>query len=177
MKKFAMLMLAVMATVGVTLAQEVKTPDFKNTPMLINSDGSLTKLEKLTGEKKSKTAGGPWGAAYGGAAANMDYMTFDGTTSAVRVDAKAQFIVKLDEDTDPESTFKLTTVIVNKKNKNREVYTKKSGGKSVQDSFVSLTYDKIAPGVYKITTAGLTAGTEYAFMQESSSTVFLFGVN
>lgn len=177
MKKFAMLMLAVMATVGVTLAQEVKAPDFKNTPMLINSDGSLTKLEKLTGEKKSKTAGGPWGTAYGGAAANMDYMTFDGVSSAVKAEPKSQFVIKLDEDVDPESVFKLTSVIVNKKNKNREVYTKKSGGKSVQDSFVTLSYEKVSPGLYKITTTGLTSGTEYAFVQETSSTVFLFSVN
>lgn len=168
-------MVAIMATVGATFAQETKVPDFKNTPVLVNGDGSLTKLEKLTGEKKSKTAGGPWGAAYGGAAANMDYMTFDGVGSAVKVDPSAQFMVKLDEDVDPESVFKLTTVVVNKKNKNREVYTKKSGGKSVQDSFVTLSYEKVSPGVYKITTPGLTAATEYAFIQESSSTVYLFG--
>ncbi len=175
MKRMKMIAVALMATTMTAFAQNPQIPDFKNTPMLVNGDGSLTKLEKLTGEKKSKTAGGPWGAAYGGAAANMDYMVFDQPTSSVKVDPKSAFIVKLDEDVDPESVFKLTSVVVNKKNKNREVYTKKSGGKSVQDSFVTLSYEKVAAGVYKITPAALQPATEYAFITESSSTVFLFG--
>ena len=175
MKKTMLFILSSVLTLGV-FAQAV--PEFRNTPMLVKADGTLGTLEKQTTEVKSKTAGGMWGAAYGGAAATMMYTVFKEVESPIRVDKSATFIVKVNEDEDPETLFNLTSAVIVKKNKTREIYTQKSGGKSVKESYVKLKFEKVSPGVYKIIPSGLTPATEYGFISSAKAgTVFLFGVN
>jgi hypothetical protein len=167
MKKTMFLMLLICSYAGAIFAQDAQIPDFKNEPMLIKKDGSLGKLEKTAGEAKTKTAGGPWGAAYGGANAIVYYSVFPGAASSVSVGSDAKFIVKLaDAETDPASVFYLTKAIVHKNT--REVYTKKAGGKSAAELHVDLDFEKVSPGVYKLVPKGLVAGTQYAFVQLSS---------
>lgn len=163
MKKKLSLLLLVCSIVATAIAQDVQVPEFKNQPMYLKKDGSISKLEKTKGEAKTKTAGGPWGAAYGGANAIVYYSIFPGSNSSVTLPTDAEFIVKLgDAETDPESVFYLAKAIIHKNT--REVYTKKAGGKSANELHVELDFEKVSPGVYKIKPKGMAAGTQYAFV-------------
>lgn len=181
MKNKLFTLLLICGQIGTLLAQDVQVPDFKNEPMLLKKDGSLGKLEKNTGEAKSKSAGGFGGYGYyGGNVATNDYITFQSVKSPVVVGTDAKFIVKLgDAEVDPESVFYLTKAVVKKKT--REIYTKKAMGKSLKDSYVQLNFEKIAPGVYKIIPKGLMPNTEYGFVSTAGGAghtlVFLFGTN
>jgi len=177
MKNKLFLLLLICSQIGTLMAQDVQVPDFKNEPMLLKKDGSLGKLEKTTGEAKSKGTYNP-GAFYGGNVGTNDYIVFQSAKSPVSVGTDAHFIVKLgDAETDPESVFYLTKAVIHKNT--REIYTKKAMGKSLKDSYVQLEFEKVAPGVYKIIPKGLVAGTEYGFVSTAGGAghtiVFLFG--
>ncbi len=178
MKKTTLFLAAIFAASSFLFAQEVQTPEFKNTPMLVKKDGSLEKLEKQNSEVKSKGGGyNPYN--FSGKVATNDYIVFQGEASPVRVSTDATFVIKLaDADTDPETTFYCTKPIIKKKT--REVYTKKDAGRSVKEQMVKLDFEKVSPGVYKIKPKGLTAGTEYALVPIATtggaqSIVYLFG--
>ena len=57
MKKTMLLLTAVIISAVSVFAQDAQIPDFKNSPMLLKKDGSISKLEKTTTEVKSKTKG------------------------------------------------------------------------------------------------------------------------
>jgi hypothetical protein len=178
MKKMTMIMVALMATVGVTFAQEVQIPDFKMTPMLIKADGSLGKLEKPTQEVKSKTKGFSYGASA------VTFLNILGGSSPIKIDPKdASFVVKLtDAETDPEGTIYITKVIVSKDTRELELAQSAAvgammfggKGKSVQRDDIKPEFTKVAPGVYKfVPSVPLTPGTEYAIVLPGN-TAFCF---
>jgi hypothetical protein len=168
MKKMTMILVAVLATAGVTFAQDVQIPDFKMTPMLIKADGSLGKLEKPTQEVKSKTKG------YGGITSSTTFLNILGGSSPVKIDpAAAQFVVKLyDAETDPEGTIYFTKVIVSRDTRELELAQSAVNlgfaggkGKSVQRDDIKPEFTKVAPGVYKFTpSTPLAPGTEYGIV-------------
>ncbi|HLP51058.1 MAG TPA: hypothetical protein VK154_09265 [Chitinophagales bacterium] len=145
-------------------AQEVQTPEFKNTPMYLKADGSLDKLEKQTAAIKDKGGSNPWANAYGGGAnKTVQYINCTGASSSVVLPTTATFIVKLkDAETDPDGTFVLTEAVVVKGM--REVYIRKDYGRNVQEKQVTLQYQKVSPGVYKVIPDHLNPGTEYCFV-------------
>jgi hypothetical protein len=183
MKRMTTVIVLVMAMFGSVIAQTTQTPDFKNSPMLIKADGSLVKLEKQNSEIKTKSKN----MGYGG---TSTFINIDGKNSTVRVSANATFMLKVDADVDPETVFYITPA--KEVNKTREVEMTRVSAyaaygaktKSVKKDDISVSFTKVADGVYKITPdAPLTPGMEYAFVnatQGSSggqSTVFCFGVD
>jgi hypothetical protein len=181
MKKNLFLLLLICGQIGSIMAQDAQVPDFKNEPMMVKKDGSLGRLEKTTGEARSKGAAGPFSYGYGASSAyTNDYITFQQAKSPVRFGTDAKFIVKLtDAETDPDAVFYLTKAIIHKNT--REIYTHKAGGKSLKDSYVQIDWEKVSPGVYRIIPKGLTPGTEYGFVSTAGGAghtlVFLFGTN
>jgi len=179
MKKIFLTLLTVVFALGTTFAQ-TQIPDFKNSPMLLKSDGSLEKLEKQSSELKTKAV------PYVGV---TRFISILGSKSPVRVKANAQFIIKVDADTDPETVFYVQAS--KGAGKNREIDMEKMSawagygakGKSVKKDQVALSFEKVSDGVYKITPTGLKPGTEYGFVNATQgasggqSTVFLFGVD
>lgn len=180
MKKTLLLLLAAAINFGALMAQTPQVPDFKNSPMVLKKDGSLQKLEKQNSEIKVKKV------PYVG---TTMFLSITGGKSDVRVGTDVTFIIKTDPETDPETLF-----YVQKSkggSKNREIDMEKvsnyaaygAKGKSVKKDQIQLTYDKISPGVYKITPTGLQKGEEYGFVSSAQgasgghSTVFLFGVD
>ncbi|MCW5909288.1 MAG: hypothetical protein KIS94_15585 [Chitinophagales bacterium] len=167
MKKVKMLVAAVIATTGFAFAQEQQIPDFKNTPMLIKADGSLSKLEKPTQEVKTKTKGFSYGAS------QVTFLNILGGSSPVKIDPNgAKFIVKLnDAETDPEGTIYFTKVIVAKDTRELELAQGAAAmasafggkGKSVQRDDIKPEFEKVVPAVWKFTpSTPLEPGTEYA---------------
>jgi hypothetical protein len=189
MKKAVLSMLAAVFFTGAAFAQTPQIPDFKNTPMILKADGSLDKLEKQTSEMKSKNNGSYFSYAGNNSQSTSEFIEILDSKSPVKVSTKAQFIIKLaDAETDPETAIYLTKVT--SKKKTREIYTKKGGvmgfgvGKSVKGDYIKLNFEKVQPGVYKITPAELAPGTEYGFVPVSNSSsggggtvVYLFGTN
>jgi hypothetical protein len=158
----------------------VPVPDFKNTPMLLK-DGKLVKLEKQNSEVKQKVNG----AGFGGTSQNV---TIDGPSSPVSAPAKAEFVLKVDADADPETIFYLAKCLEHKKV--REVEVGKTSafaaygatGKSVKRFHEKLNYEKISDGVYKLKVDEKLEPGEYAFVPNaggaagSMSAVYCFSV-
>ena len=178
MKSTFLSLFAAIAVVGFVSAQTPQIPEFKNSPMLLKNDGSIEKLEKQTASIKDKGGSNPWANAYSfnRTAGSIQYINCVGASSSVSVPTTATFIVKLtDEETDPEGTFVLTEAVVVKNM--REVYIRKDYGRNVQEKQVTLKYEKVEPGVYKILPDHLTPGTEYCFVPntpDASKVVNLF---
>ena len=167
MKRMKMIAVALMATTMTAFAQDPQIPDFKNTPMLIKADGSLSKLEKPTQEVKSKQKGYSYGASM------VTFLNILGGSSPIKIDpANPSFIVKLnDAETDPEGTIYFTKVIVAKDTRELELAQSAAAmaaafggkGKSVQRDDIKPEFSKVVPGVWKFTpSTPLTPGTEYA---------------
>ncbi len=160
---------------------QVPVPDFKNQPTLL-VDGKLVKLEKQSSEVKHKVQG----MGYGGTTSNLH---LDGGQSDVRTTTKPEFVIKVDNDVDPETLYYLTKTIKSKKARDVEM-AKQSAfaaygavGKSVKRFHVKLDFEKVADGVFKIKVGEpLEDGEEYAFVAVSqgvntgNSTVYAFGV-
>ncbi len=177
MKKFTLL-LATIATATIGFAQTPKIPEFKNTPMILNADGSLGKLEKQTASVRDKGGSNPWANAYGGGMnKKVEFIQATGAASDVRVDPNVTLIFKAsDAEVDPEGVFIIYEALVVKKT--REVYVRKDYGRSVQDKQATLNFEKVEPGVYKIKPDGLQPGTEYGIVPNTdgaSKIVYLFG--
>lgn len=71
--------------------------------------------------------------------------------------------------------FGLTEAVVVKSM--REVYVRKDYGRNVQEKQITLKYEKVSPGVYKILPDHLNPGTEYCFVPntaDASKVVTLF---
>ena len=179
MKKTMLLLVAVVISASAVFAQEAQIPDFKNTPMLLKADGSLSKLEKATSEVKSKTKGFSYGASV------VTFINILGGHSPVKIDPKdAQFIMKLnDAETDPEGVLYLTKVIVSKDTRELELAQSAAAmaaafggkGKSVKRDDIKCEYTKVAPGVYKFVPATpLTPGTEWGIVFYGSNVTFCF---
>jgi hypothetical protein len=114
MKKTITLMLAVILSSAFVFAQDVPVPEFKNTPMILKSDGGLGKLEKQTGTTKQGGGGPSFGYGYGyrGNVGGNTFITLTEPNSPVKVSTSVVFIVKLtDEETDPEGVFTLIEAI------------------------------------------------------------------
>lgn len=180
MKKTVLSIVAVAVTVASVFAQEPQIPDFKMSPMLINADGSLAKLEKPTQEFKSKTKGFSYGASV------VSFLNILGGHSPVTIDPNdAKFIVKMnDAETDPEGTIYITKVIVAKDTRELELAQSASAGasmfgggkgKSVQRDDIKPEFTKVAPGVYKfVPSTPLVPGTEYGIVLPGNK-AFCFG--
>lgn len=177
MRKTFLTLLA-FAAIGFATAQNVQTPEFKNSPMYLKPDGSLEKLEKQTAAIKDKGGSNAFANAYsfGKTAGSIQYVNCTGGTSSVVLPITATFVVKMkDEETDPDGSFILTEAVVVKDM--REVYIRKDYGRNVQEKQITLQYQKIAPGVYKIIPDHLNPGTEYCFVantSDASKVVHLF---
>lgn len=168
MKKLSTVVLALVLAAGTTFAQQ-QVPDFKNVPMLIKGDGSLSKLEKPTIEVKSKTKGFSYGASV------VTFLNILGGHSPIKIDpSAASFIIKMtDADTDPEGYLYITKVIVAKDTRELELAQSAAAmagafggkGKSVQRDDIKAEFTKVEPGVYKfIPSTPLVPGTEYAIV-------------
>ncbi len=181
MKKTMLLLLVVaIATTGFVALQDPQIPDFKNTPMLVKADGSLSKLEKPTQEVKSKTKGFSYGASA------VTFLNILGGHSPIKIAPKdAVFIVKLaDAETDPEGTVYFTKVIVAKDTRELELAQSAAAGammfgggkgKSVQRDDIKPEFTKVAPAVYKfVPSVPLNEGTEYAIVMPGN-VAFCFG--
>ncbi|MCO5249727.1 MAG: hypothetical protein M9887_12355 [Chitinophagales bacterium] len=156
-------------------------PDFKNQPYAINGGDHLLKLEKQTVEMKTKAKG----MGYGGVSS---YINLIPNASPVVLDgSNVNFVIKTDDDVDPETLFYITKCKTN--NKSRQVEMQRTsafaaygaGGKSTKKDQVSYEIEKIQDNVYKIVIGNLEAG-EYAFINTaqgasgSSSIVYAFGI-
>jgi hypothetical protein len=179
MKKTMLLLIAVIISAGFVFAQEPQIPDFKNTPMLLKKDGSISKLEKATTEVKTKTKGFSYGASV------VSFINILGGHSPVKVDpADAMFIMKLvDAETDPEAALYLTKVQVAKDTRELELSQSAAAmasafggkGKSVKRDDIKCEYTKVAPGVYKfVPSTPLTPGTEWGIVFYGSNVTFCF---
>lgn len=165
MKKTFLTLLTAIAVASFVSAQDVKTPEFKNSPMLLKADGNLEKLEKQTSTIKDKGGSNGFANAYsfGKTSGSIQYINCTGAESTVTVPTTATFVVKLtDVETDPEGTFVLTEAVVVKNM--REVYIRKDYGRNVQEKQITLKYEKVSPGVYRILPDHLNPGTEYCFV-------------
>jgi hypothetical protein len=172
--------------VGFIALATTQIPDFKNQPMLVKADGSLSKLEKQSAEMKSKAKG----MGYGGIST---FLNLIGTSSPVSINANdAKFIMKVEDEVDPETLFYLTPCAV--KGKGREVEMARASafagygakGKSTRKDDIQLEFSKVEKNVYTISIASATplvSGKQYAFVSSAQGTsgsatvVFLFGVN
>ena len=178
MKKTILSLFAAVAVTGFASAQTVQIPEFKNSPVLLKADGSLEKLEKQTSALKDKGGSNAFANAYsfGKTAGSVQYINCLGASSPVSVPTTATFVVKLsDAETDPDGTFVLTEAVVVKNM--REVYVRKDYGRNVQEKQITLKYEKVEPGVYKILPDHLNPGTEYCFVPntpDASKVVNLF---
>lgn len=178
MKKTFLTLLTFAVTVSFATAQEVATPEFKNTPTYLKPDGTLEKLEKQTSAIKDKGGSNGFANAYsfGKTTGSIQYVNCTGPTSPVVLPTTATFVVKLtDAETDPDGTFVLTEAVVVKQM--REVYIRKDYGRNVQEKQITLKYEKVSPGVYKILPDHLNPGTEYCFVPntaDASKVVSLF---
>jgi hypothetical protein len=187
MKKIVPLFALIYFLTGFVFGQKPQIPDFKNVPMLLKPDGSLSKLEKQVAEIKTKQKGYSYGASM------VTFVNILGEKSPVVIDpSEAVFIVKLpDADTDPETAWNLTKVIPAKKSRELEIAQSAAAiaaafggkGKSVKRDDIKLEYEKVEPGVYIMRPVSpLAPGTEYAFQNTiaggaSNTTVFLFGTS
>jgi|GEM_PF-1915658 hypothetical protein len=170
MKKLTFLLAAIVTIATTTFAQDVQIPDFKLTPMLVKSDGTLSRLEKPTSEVKSKTKGFSYGASA------VTFLNILGGSSSVKIDpSEANFIIKLnDAETDPEGFLYITKVIVAKDTRELELAQSAAvgammfgggKGKSVQRDDIKAEFTKVAPGVYKfVPSTPLTPGTEWGIV-------------
>lgn len=178
MKKTFLALLTAVSIVGSVSAQDVKTPEFKNSPMLLKADGTLDKLEKQTSTIKDKGGSNGFANAYsfGKTSGSVQYINCTGAESTVTIPTTATFVVKLtDTETDPDGTFVLTEAVVVKNM--REVYIRKDYGRNVQEKQITLKYEKVSPGVYRILPDHLNPGTEYCFVPntpDASKVVNLF---
>ena len=159
---------------------QVPVPDFKNAPALLK-DGKLVKLEKQNSEIKGKVNG----MGFGG---QSQMLTIDGGSSPVTAPAKAEFVLKVDADADPETIFYLAKCLEHKKV--REVEVGKTSafaaygatGKSVKRFHEKLSYEKVSDGVYKVKVDEKLEPGEYAFVPNSGgaagsmSAVYCFAV-
>jgi hypothetical protein len=144
-------------------------PDFKNQPMLLK-DGQLSKLEKQTAEMKVKAKG----MGYGGVS---NYINLVPANSPVAMGNRSpEFVIKVEDDVDPETVFYLTLCKTTGKNRQVEMMRMSAfaaygaGGKSTKKDHVSLTYTKIADNVFKITVDEPLESGEYAFVNSSQGT-------
>ena len=173
---FAILMLGSYAT---TNAQSL-IPDFKNQPYAINGD-KLVKLEKQTVEMKVKAKA----MGYGGVS---NYINMIPNTSPVVLSGSdVSFVIKTDDDVDPETLFYITLCKTSKKGRQVEMQRTSAfagygaGGKSTKKDQVAYEIEKIQDNVYKIVVGHLEPG-EYAFINTaqgasgSNSIVYAFGV-
>lgn len=185
MKQITLLLIFCVSMAGTGFSQTQQVPEFKNTPMLLKKDGSLAKLEKQVAEVKTRVKGFSYGAK------QLTFVNILGENSPVTIDpSDAQFIVKLpDAETDPETAWNLTKVIVAKKSRELELSESAAAiamayggkGKSVKRDDVKLEFEKVEPGIYKFRPiTPLIPGTEYALQNTiagnaSNTTLFLFG--
>lgn len=177
--------LAVCASFLFVFAQQI--PDFKNQPMYLESDGSLKKLEKQTAEMKVKAKG----FGYGG---TSNYINLVPANSPVVIKGdKAEFVIKVEDDVDPETIYYLAKCTETNKNRQVEMFRTSAfaiygaGGKSTKRNIIPLNYSKIAENVFKISVDGTLEPGEYAFVNSSQgsmgagggsmSIVYCFGVN
>lgn len=184
MKKFIITSFLALFIATLSFAQLTPIPDFKNQPMLLK-DGKLEKLEKQTVEQKVKAKA----MGYGG---TSSFIMLTGCCSPVVLDSKPTFVIKVEDDVDPESVIYLRKVAkANKKGRELEMarvsafaaYGAK--GKSVKKNDSGLEFTKISDNVYScVPIEPLTPG-EYAFLNVSqggaigggsNSLVFAFGV-
>jgi hypothetical protein len=169
MKKTLLILATFVVASAFTRLQEPQTPEFKNTPMYLKADGSLDKLEKQTAALKDKGGSNAFANAYsfGKTAGSIQYINCTGASSTVVLPTTATFVVKLtDVETDPDGTFVLTEAVVVKNM--REVYIRKDYGRNVQEKQITLKYQKLTPGVYKIIPDHLNPGTEYCFVANTT---------
>ena len=183
MKKTLFLFVFTAMFFGVSVNAQNLIPDFKNQPYAISTDGSsLIKLEKQTTEMKSKMKA----LGYGG---KSDYINLIPATSPVVLKPdNLSFVIKVEDDVDPETIFYITKCAVNKKN--RQVELKRTsafaeygaGGRSTKKDQIGYTVEKIADNVYKIIPSNVEAG-EYAFINiaqgasgSTNSIVYSFGI-
>lgn len=180
------LILTTLTIVGFLLVFAQQIPDFKNQPMLLNEDGSLSKLEKQVSEMKVKAKA----MGYGGASSYINLIPANSPVSLS--DNTPEFVIKVDDDIDPETVFYLTKCAVNSKNRQIEMMRTSAfaaygaGGKSTKKEIVALEYSKIGENVYKMTVTEALEPGEYAFVNASqgsgsagaagSTVVFSFGV-
>lgn len=167
------------ALVAIGFAGFAQIPEFKNTPMILKADGKLDKLEKQSASIRDKGGSNPFANAYsyGATAKSVQFISITGAESPVKVDPSVKFVFKAnDAEVDPEGVFIVYEAVIAKKM--REVYVKKDFGRNVKDKEVSLSFEKIQPGVYKITPQNLKPGTEYGIVpntEGASKIVYLFG--
>lgn len=171
--------LVMVLTVCAVNAQAL-VPDFKNQPMELK-DGKLVKLEKVAAEVKQKVNGGGWG----GVSQNIQ---IPGKTSTVTCSNHPEFLVKVDDGTDPETLLYLAKCLEH--SKVREVEVGKTSafaaygatGKSVTRFHVKLEFEKAGENIYKIKLGQKLEEGEYAFVMSSTgaagqmSSVFCFTV-
>ena len=165
-----------------SLSAQTPIPDFKNQPTAIDKDGKLVKLEKQSVEMKVKAKG----MGYGGVS---NYINLVPNTSPVVLDGKnVAFVIKVDDDVDPETLFYITLCKTTGKNRQVEMMRTSAfagfgaGGKSTKKEVVNYTIEKVVDNVYKLVVGDLPAG-EYAFisttqgaMGSSGTIVYAFGI-
>lgn len=175
MKNNLLLLILTLAQSAFVLAQDYQVPEFKNEPMMINSDGSPGRLEITAGDAKAASTGAGWTGP-----ANMEYVIFPGAHSTVKTGTDTRFIIKLtDAEVDPDGLLFLCKAIIHKNT--RIVYTTKSYESYSKDMFIDCNFEKLSPGVYKLTPKALKPDTEYGFVFRKNASaraaVFMFGTN
>ena len=150
-------------------------PEFLN-QVYLESNGSLKKLEKQTGELKTSTMAVPFYAS------STTFYYVSGSRSNVQVNQNAVFKLETSPGLDPSEQFKLVKFTLDKKKTNRMMpYMKYSGsvytgGSSKLDKHnVAVKFQKVNGGIYSITPKYLLEPGEYAFMYINK--FYCFSVN
>ena len=179
MNKNILLLIFITGQTTCLWAQDLKVPEFRDEPVPIMSDGSLGKLEKSAGDSRSSSAEAYRPTGFGGSV-NMQYAIYPDAHSNIKLSTDTRFVIKLsDAEVDPESLIYLTKATTRKNT--RIVYTTKTYGAGTADLFITCDFEKLAPGVYRITPKNLKPATDYGFVFRKSpsgqAVVFLFATN
>jgi protein-arginine kinase activator protein McsA len=159
-----------------TSNNNVPSVDFVNQVYLLNSDGTLSDLEKAEG--KLTTSGGGFVVA----SATSSYI-LPGTASPVKVNqSNARFVVKVYKGIDPSETFKfLKFDIRGRRSPSRyadqykstaAMYHSETG--AVTDQYIEVQFKQLSDEVFEIIIPKLEPG-EYSFVYINK--FFAFGIN
>ncbi len=179
MKKYPLLLALIIGQTACLLAQDFKVPEFRDEPVPVLSDGSLGKLEKSVGDSRAASADAYRATGFGGSV-NLQYAIYPDAHSTVKLSTDTRFVIKLsDAEVDPEGIIYLTKATTRKNT--RIVYTTKTYGAGTADLFIGCDFEKLAPGVYRLTPKNLKPNTDYGFVfrkaPSAQAVVFLFATN
>jgi hypothetical protein len=149
-------------------------PDFANQPYWIGLTDckKVSSFEKVAPQQIARATG-----MY----SSEGLFYIPGISSSVRFRSSSPIacVVKVDpEGSDPSDLMVIREFQVNKKSQNRELVTTKNkvGSSTVKVEDIPMSFVKVAPGYFLITTEAVLTPGEYAFFNTAKTFCFAFGV-